>query len=281
MAKGRMSIRMPRPKAALRGVLCAAVLCAVLLAFAAAAALAADPEALYREGLRLMARGDSQAAADSFRQALAISPNYAEAWKALGVVYAAAGDTARAEEPFHRACLLNPKLPDACLYFGRALYLLDRFPDAIAVVKTALESDPNNAQLYRIQALALEGSGKMEEAEAAFREAIRNEKNSAANEDPSIDYGVFLYRGGRAAQAIEPLSAAVAHHPESGRAQLELGCALLSLERVNEAAPHLEKAATLDPSNSRAHLLLGKAYERMGKTALARRELDQGSRMVK
>ncbi len=202
-------------------------------------------------------------------------------WMAQGVGFAKDGEMIRAEDAFHRACLMDPKLPDACLYLGRTLYLLDRFSDAINVLKTAGGSDPRNAQIWRIEALALEGAGKAEEADAAFRRAIELERNSARNEDPSIDYGVFLYRSGRAEAALAPLEAAVKRHPDGARAQLEFGCALLSLDRLSEATAALEKATALDPSNARGHLLLGRAYERLGKAELAKRELARGSLMLK
>ncbi len=243
--------------------------------------VADDPDVLYKEGLRLFAEGQPAAAVASFRKSLELRPTDAATWKALGVVHAALGDYTRAEEPFHRACLLDAKLPDACLYFGRALYLLDRFEQSVNVLRTALLSDPRNAQILRIEALALEASGKTAEAESAFREAIRLDKNSPPNEDPAIDYGVFLYRQGRAEAALEPLQAAVQRHPDAARAQLELGCALLELDRVEQAATHLERATALDPQAPRGHLLLAKAYQRLGKSELARKELDQGSRTVK
>ncbi len=234
-----------------------------------------DPDTLYKDGLRLFSQGKGAEAIAAFEKSLALQPNNAAAWKALGVVYAAGGDYQRAEEPFHRACLLNARLPDACLYFGRALYLRDHYEQAINVLRTAQQTDPANPQIYRIQALALEASGKTEDAERAFREALRLNGPSPPNEDPAIDYGVFLYRQGRAGAALEPLEAALRRHPDAARAHLELGCVLLELDRVEQAAAHLERAVALDPSAARGHLLLGKAYQRLGKTELARKELDQ------
>ena len=105
--------------------------------------------------------------------------------------------------------------------------------------------------------------------------------NSPPNEDPAIDYGVFLYRAGKVNAALEPLQEAVERHADSARAQLELGCVLLALDRIEQAAAHLERATALDPQAPRGHLLLGKAYQRLGKSELARKELDQGSRTVK
>ena len=254
---------------------------ALVLALLFASTAADDPDALYREGLRLFTGGQPAAAIASFRKAIELRPGDAATWKALGVVHAAQGDYVRAEEPFHRACLLNPKLPDACLYFGRALYLLDRFEPAVNVLRTALENDPRNAQIYRIEALALEASGRADEADAAFLQAMALDRDSPPNEDPAIDYGVFLYRAGRAEAALEPLRTAVQRHADAARAQLELGCVLLALDQVEEAAAHLERATALDPRGARGHLLLGKAYQRLGKGELARKELDQGSRTAK
>ena len=104
---------------------------------------------------------------------------------------------------------------------------------------------------------------------------------AAPDDDPAIDYGVFLFRQGRAADALGPLRSAIERHPRAARAQMELGCVLLALDQVPAAAEHLEKAVSLDGRSSRAHLLLGKAYRRLGKNDLADRELDQGSRTVK
>ena len=240
-----------------------------------------DPAALYQDGLRLFSSGKADAAVAAFRKSLALRPNDAATWKALGVVYASRNDYAQAEQPFHRACLLDAQLPDACLYYGRALYLLDRFDQAVSVLQTLIRTDPRNAQAYRIEAMALEASGKSAAAESAFQQAIHLDAAPPLNEDPAIDYGVFLYRQGRSEAALDPLNAAVKRHPDSARAQLELGCVLLALDRVAEAAPHLEHATAVDPANARAHLLLGKTYQRLGKSDLARKELDQGSRTVK
>jgi tetratricopeptide (TPR) repeat protein len=234
-----------------------------------------DAAALYREGLRLFAAGQADAAIAAYRKSLAARPSDAATWKALGVAYAASGDYTRATEPFHRACLLDAKLPDACLYFGRALYLTDRFAQAVHVLRAAAAGDARDPQVRRVLGLALEASGDAAGAETAFREAIRLGGTSAPNEDPAIDYGVFLYRGGKAEEALDPLQAAVRRYPDAARARLELGCVLLSLDRLDEAALQLERAIALDPQGARGHLLLGKVYQRQGKTELARRELER------
>jgi Flp pilus assembly protein TadD len=233
-----------------------------------------DAEALYRSGVRLFAEKKADAAIVALRQSVAIRPDHAATWTALGVVYASRGDYESAEVPFRNACERQPGLEDACLYYGRALYLLDRFPQAIDVLRRAVVSG-GNAEAHRLLGLSLEALGQRAEAGKEFRTAIGLARDGRPDEDPGIDYGVYLFRGGNAEQAVAVLEAAVKRHPDSARGYLELGCVLLALDRVREAAAQLERSVELNTGASRAHLLLGKAYLRLGKTEAGEVQLKQ------
>ncbi len=253
----------------------------VLFLILPALAWSQEAERLFHEGERLFAERNFDAAIAAFQRSAELRPESAPAWKALGVVYASRGDFDRAETPFRNACERQPSLSDACLYYGRTLYLLNRFQAAIPVLHRTLQQEPRNAEAYRLLALTLEGFGRAAEAGDAFREAVRLNRVSSPDEDPRIDYGVFLTRQGHPEQAIGPLEDALKRHPDAGRGHLELGCTLLELDRLSEAAGHLEKAISLDSQSGRAHLLLGKVYLRLGRTDAAEEHLRQGSRTVK
>lgn len=253
---------------------------AMLLA-GALAALSQDADDLYRAGVRLLSENQPARATEALERCVQLKPDHAAAWKALGVVSAAQGDYERAEKPFRTACELQPRLPDACLYYGRALYLLNRFQPALEVLRRALKNEPNNAQIHRLIALSLEALGETDQAAAAFQKALLADRGSPPNDDPGIDYGVFLYRQGRAEQALDPLENVLKRHPDAGRAHLELGCVLLALDRLPQAETHLERAVALDPQSGRSHLLLGKVYLRLGKEAAGEEQLRQGSLTVK
>jgi tetratricopeptide (TPR) repeat protein len=197
------------------------------------------------------------------------------------VVYASQGDFDRAETPFRNACERQPSLPDACLYYGRTLYLLNLFQPAIDVLHRTIQKARENSEAYRLLALSLEALGKATEAGDAFRQAVRLNRGAAPDEDPGIDYAVFLFRQGRAEDAIDPLESALRRHPDAARAHLELGCIQLALDHLEAAAAHLERALALDPRSARAHLLLGKVYLRQGKPQAAEEHLRQGSLTVK
>jgi tetratricopeptide (TPR) repeat protein len=234
---------------------------------------AQDAGSLYRDGLRLFSERQPQAAIAALRQSVALQPANAAAWKALGVIHASQGDYQSAEPEFRNACERQPSLEDACLYHGRALYLLDRFPAAIETLRGAL-SVRESAEAHRLLALSLEALARAAEAEPEFRAAIKLVHPTAPDEDPGIDYGVFLYRQAKAEQAIDPIRAALARHPDSSRAHLELGCVLLQLDRLEEAATHLEKALALRDT-PRTHQLLAKTYLRQGNPAKAEPHLKR------
>ena len=247
----------------------------------AAACWSQDAEALVRNGEKLFNERNLDGAIETFQRAVDIEPRYAPGWKALGVAFASRGDFERAEAPFRNACERQPTLSDACLYYGRTLYLLNRFQGAIPVLRATIQREPRSPEAYRLLALSLEGLGRFTEAGDAFRDALRLNRGGAPDEDPGIDYGVFLTRQGQAGQAIPVLEDALKRHPRSSRGHLELGCTLLALDRLPDAAAHLEQSLTLNPDSGRAHLLLGKVYLRLGKTEAGEEHLRQGSRTVR
>lgn len=210
-----------------------------------------------------------------------LEPERAEVWKWVGRVFAAQGELGRSVLCFQRACELDPKEEDACYYLGRNLYALNRFEPALAALNQALavEGEAKQWRVYRAKAQAHEALGQAAAAEADFREAIRRERGQArAEEDPRIDYGVFLYRQGRTEEALKPLEEAVKGHAGSARAHGELGRVLLQLGRLEEAAQRLARAVQLDGKLWWAHLLLGQAYMRLGRGEEGRRHLAIGEK---
>jgi tetratricopeptide (TPR) repeat protein len=234
-----------------------------------------------QEAITAFRAGRMKEALALLEKAANLEPERAEVWTWVGRVYAAQGQWERSVLCFQRACELNPKEEDACYYLGRNLYTLNRFEAALAALSKALavEAETKQWRVYRAMAQAQEALGKAEEAESSFREAIRKERGQArADEDPRIDYGVFLYRQGRTEEALKPLEEAAKVRAQSARAQGELGRVLFQLGRWKEAAPRLEKAVQLDGKLWWAHLLLGQAYMRLGRSEEGRRHLEMGEK---
>lgn len=75
-------------------------------------------------GLILADEGQLDQAADSFRKAIGIRPDWAEARSLLGSVLARAGKLAEAEEQLRKAVSLDPKYAEGWYFLG--LFLKDR-----------------------------------------------------------------------------------------------------------------------------------------------------------
>lgn len=246
------------------------------------ALLAGQPEseeANFYLGIVKFRTGQLQEARPLLEKAVKLAPERAGAWKGLGAVYAAAGELERSLLCFQRACELNPQEEDACYYLGRNLYSLNRFEPALGALQKALKAGPETKlwRVHRSMAQAQEALGRAEEAEKSFREAVRLDRGQARpDEDPRIDFGLFLFRQGRTEEALAPLEDAVKAHPSSARAHGELGRVLLQLGRLEPAAGALEKTVRLDPKLWSAHLLLGRVYLRLGRTEESERHLRLG-----
>ena len=80
----------------------------------------------FEQGVARFRAGDFAGAVPLFTRATESHPKDAAAWKGLGSAYAAMGYYGRAEPAFRRACELDPRLQNACYFYGRALYALNR-----------------------------------------------------------------------------------------------------------------------------------------------------------
>jgi Tfp pilus assembly protein PilF len=230
----------------------------------------ASADELYQRGVELFQAGKPDAAVEPLREAVRLAPRHAAAWKALGVAYAAQTDYAAAEQPFEQACRLEPRLVDACYYYGRNLYALNKFEPALAALEKALAVDPSSWRVHAGIAQAAEAVGSAAQAESAFQIAIRLFSASPADrrgrpeDDPRVHYGVFLFRQGKPEAAVEPLTQAVHDRPTSGKAHFELGRSLYQTGKLEEAAGHLSRAVELNHGQA-AQLLLGKTLLRLGR----------------
>ena len=218
-------------------------------------------------------RGDLAAAIPFLTRAAEAHPRDAQMWKALGVAYAAAKDYASAEPPLRLACELDRKLEDACYFYARALYALDRYDASM----DALERDGRGTWKVRLaRAQALDAMGNADRAGREFRESIAVCRGVDAG--PGVAYGLFLIRQGRVAEAVAPLEEVLKRYPTSADAHTYLGRALFEGGRLADAIPHLERAVALAPSSAQAHLLLAKAYVRSGREGEAQGHFELAAR---
>ena len=235
----------------------------------------ATAEQLYQQGVESWKAGRHAEAAAALSQAAAAEPRDAQIWKVLGIVHASQADYEAANTPFERACTLRPNLADACYYYARNLYALNRFTPSLEALRKVPSEERNSTRVRLAFAQALEALDRPGESEKEYLAAIRalgQGPKVSPDLDPRLHYAVFLFRQGRGKDALAPARAVVEAHPGSGRARFELGRILANDDDLQGAAAELAHAVEFGYGTP-AHLLLGKVYARLGRLEESQKHL--------
>jgi tetratricopeptide (TPR) repeat protein len=104
------------------------------------------------------------------------------------------------------------------------------------------------------QAIGHHRAGRFADAESSLRQALTSDAN---NPDALYLLGMLAIQTKRPAEAVEWLTRAVQVRPEAAEYHANLGHALRSMNRLDEAAARYEQAVRLNPSYALAHINLG------------------------
>jgi len=203
-------------------------------------------------------------AAENFRQALRIAPDFALAHvglsEALWQVFHQRGDVealAEAESEAEAACRLDPEMPTAQVALARIHRTTGRHDSAIEELEDVLARHPRPDEAYRELARSYERVGNLDEAESAFRAAAALRANEWSNWN---SLGTYLMKQGRYEDALAAFERAAAlASPEVTRPKQQLATYHLHMGRFDEAIDAYERI----PKTSRGPGLasnLGTAY---------------------
>src|SRR6266567_8155718 len=132
------------------------------------------------EGLSLLDRGQVSEAEASFRKALEIDPQDADALNNLGVILRRRGEVDKAVEVLRGAAKAQPN--DARIHSNLALALeaAGRLNEALAELKKAGSILPRDASIRRNLGILLLQAGARDEAEKELRQSLELDPRSAA-----------------------------------------------------------------------------------------------------
>jgi len=208
-------------------------------------------------GATLIELGRFEAAIAAFRDILRIQPAYAEAHHNLGVALRSAGKLGDSVVSFGKALALKPDYPDAHNNLGITLLDLDRPTDAEVSFRRALRQQPGFALAWNNLGNALRALGRTAEAVDCYTRAIQARPDYV---EAQYNLGTALFALRRHADAIACFRRAIALKPGFALAHLNLGVALANLRQRDEAIASFTRALELDPDNAlaraqRMHLL--------------------------
>ena len=169
-------------------------------------------------------------AGDSFRRALAVDPKFALAYAGLCERYVTGyertSDTTlipQAESACGQALKFDSSLREVSEALAHLYLASGRFEQATAIYRELISSDPDNADGYIGLGQALDGQQRTADAERALRQAIDAEPTYWL---AHIELGTFLFRHGRATEAIPVYRRVTQLVPANPRASSDLGSAL-------------------------------------------------------
>jgi Flp pilus assembly protein TadD len=195
-----------------------------------------DPlDALLQQAQDAANRGDFAAAIAPLQQYIAHYPDSAYAHFELGYVDAQLKHDDDAKTEFDRAIAINPKMAEAHLNLG--LLLLDSDPAAAATsFSFAADLTPTDSRARFLYGLALERSGKLDDAVVQYKKAAELSPN-----DDEIAFGLAraLVRLGRSAEAETEFRRVIALKPDFAPAQLGLAQSLEAQQKYSDAADAL------------------------------------------
>jgi adenylate cyclase len=133
----------------------------------------ADAEARTRLANALYRRGDHEGGLAEAEQALAISPNLADAHGVRGATLIFSGRVKEGLASLERCIRLNPRRSATRLnQIALGLYFLREYEAAVEATKRAIRSYPDFPNTYRWLAASLGQLGRIEEAKEALEKAI-------------------------------------------------------------------------------------------------------------
>lgn len=140
-------------------------------------------------------RGELKTALDEVNKAIDAKPDYGKAYGLRGLIDAAMGDSARAEQDFQRALQLDPRDGDTMQAYGWFLCQNGRYGPAEAQFQAAL-AQPG----YRTPALALRAMGTCQARDGrlsdAERSLMRSYEIDPSNPATAYNLADVLYRRG-------------------------------------------------------------------------------------
>ncbi|WP_049974155.1 tetratricopeptide repeat protein [Azospirillum sp. B4] len=124
------------------------------------------------------------------------------------------------------------------------------------------QSQAAQAQTWFGQATQHHAAGRLDEAEAAYRQVLALAPRHA---DGLHLLGVIHHQTGRHAAAVELIGQAIAANGNAPFFHANLGTVLLALNRPADAVAALKRALALKPDHAEAHNTLGNALKDLGR----------------
>lgn len=240
-------------------------------------------DAAFRAGYAAMQVGRLEEARQDFADTVKLAPQLPEAHVALGAILVQLELPEEAVSELKTALELKPGDENAEVNLalayegaGRKLAGAGKLVEAEVQLRAAIgvlpavsaDANPFSAQEAELEdtlGSLLAQERRWQEAESAFREALRLNPQDETSAAPHMHLGVVLMEEKQYPAALAELDKAVAAAPANAAVQFQLGRGLAAAGKDEEAVGHLEEALKLSPELPGGALELAMALQRLGK----------------
>ncbi|HWN99370.1 MAG TPA: tetratricopeptide repeat protein [Blastocatellia bacterium] len=216
----------------------------------------------YAAAMRAFGEGNRDEVIQELERALTIYPDYFRALNGLGLIYMKMDRLDDATRMFERASKIAPRVYQPRMNLGIILTRRGKYKEAAAMLEALHKENQSVSEVRLALGDVLIALNRLDEAEPHLRTALLDSKldrQGAGNAHYRL--GLLLNKTQRYEAAVVELSQAADLLPNAGRIRLQLGGALLQLERLDDAERELLAAYRLGGIQlGGAQLMLGQIY---------------------
>jgi tetratricopeptide (TPR) repeat protein len=212
-------------------------------------------------GLLYMELADRPRASGQFSYALDLKPGYFAALQGMARIYRADGNRARAQELVEKALEARPYDVDMREMLGELLWENAQLDEALAELEKVTAMQPRHLQARRTLALIYAAKGATADLAA---ELERVQDLSPEDLDVKLDLGSAYQRMGANEKAIVAYEEVLKRQPKNVQALKLVGDCYRREHDPEKAIASYLKVRKLQPDDPRPYFLLGAAYQEAG-----------------
>jgi tetratricopeptide (TPR) repeat protein len=221
--------------------------------------------------------GNIEKAAEAYEKAIALDGSFKASFNNLGNAYAGMGNYEKARKAYERAAALDPDFADAVLNLGNLQANQGEFKAAQASFERVLQLQPNSADALRGLGQISTKEGRFPEAEDYFKRLIQIDPNKS---EGYLLLGQFYQSQNNLAEAEQQFKLAIAHDENSRDAHFLLASLYAVNKRPTEAIQHIDSIIAFKPSDPDGYIAKSQLLVMQGLLTEATAPLEEVLRLA-